>query len=131
MTFEIYKRGQGNAARLVTGLGSLAVAGFGCWALRNYLATDTKWHGLDPAMLVGFTAFVVCTAAIAWLVLMTHGIVDFLILTEAELRKVSWPTKRDLYQQTVVVIVVSVMLGIMILVVDLMLSNILHLAKLY
>jgi len=134
MTFEIYKKGQGNVARMVTGIGALALAGFGCVALRNYIASPTwRWHfgalSLEPGVVIAFIIFLACAALVAWQALTGRWIVDFVILTEAELRKVSWPTRRDLYQQTVVVIVVSIMLGVMILIADLIFSKVLHLVK--
>ena len=133
MTFEIYKKGQGNAARLVTGVGALCIAGFGSLALREYLKGSTAkiavaTINLELGMLLAFMVFVACAAAVAWQVLTAHWLVDFLILTEAELRKVSWPTKRDLYQQTIVVVVVSVMVGIVVLIVDLIFSKVLQAA---
>ena len=136
MTFEIYKKGQGNVARVVTAAGIVGVAGFGCVALNQYMAGSTAAiHvgalSLKVGMVLAVVLFVAAAAAVAWLVLLAHWLVDFLILTEAELRKVSWPTKRDLYQQTIVVIVVSVMLGIVILVVDLVFSGILKAAGVY
>ena len=133
MTFEIYKKGQGNLARLVTGVGALFIVGFGSLALREYLKASTAkiavaTINLELGMLLAFVVFVACAAVVAWQVLMAHWLVDFLILTEAELRKVSWPTKRDLYQQTIVVIVVSVMIGIVVLIVDLIFSKVLQAA---
>jgi preprotein translocase subunit SecE len=128
MALEIYKKGQGSLARVVTGVGLLAVTGFGCLELKRALeGVGDKWRilgmPLDPAMVVAMLLFLLCAAGIGWLVLVWRRLVDYLILTEAELRKVAWPSKRDLWQQTLVVIAVSLILGALILVFDLIFSN--------
>ena len=43
---------------------------------------------------------------------------DFLIATEAEMNKVSWPTRQGLYQDTIVVLVTTIFLTLFLLVVD-------------
>jgi preprotein translocase SecE subunit len=78
---------------------------------------------LDPAAVISVALFLICAAGVAWFVLVWQRLVDYLILTEAELRKVAWPTRRDLIQQTIVVIAVSASLGAMILLVDLLFSK--------
>jgi preprotein translocase subunit SecE len=48
--------------------------------------------------------------------------VDFLIATESELRKVSWPSRPDLLRQTVVVLTTVAIFTVVILVADIFLS---------
>ena len=129
MAMQIYKNGQGNLARTVTAVGLGAIAGFGCIKLNAFLTAFemSRWSlggmRLDPAAVLSVALFLLCAAGIAWFVLVWQYLVDYLILTEAELRKVAWPTRRDLIQQTIVVIAVSASLGMMILLVDLVFSN--------
>jgi len=47
----------------------------------------------------------------AWRVVNLPGFADFLIATEAELNKVSWTTRKKLYQDTIVVLVTVVLMA--------------------
>ena len=131
MALELYKRGQGSAARIVTAVGLIALAAFGANALREfilgYTAGETAWAvgpvQLRPDLVAAVVVFLGAAGAIGWVVSGCRRVVDFLILTEGELRKVSWPSRRDLWHQTVVVIVVSVFFGIFILICDLILMK--------
>jgi preprotein translocase SecE subunit len=54
----------------------------------------------------------------AWRVVNLPGFADFLIATEAELNKVSWTTRKRLYQDTIVVLVTVVLLATYLFVMD-------------
>ena len=58
---------------------------------------------LSVSVLVSAVAFLAAGMLIA-LICNHKRLVDYLISSEAELRKVSWPTRADLKQQTVIVI---------------------------
>jgi len=112
VAWEIYKRGQGTWARLTTAVGLGLFCLFG---LSDVFAAMESWErvafgGVQWRMIV--TAVLAAAAAflIAWLVNGRRS-VDFLIVTEAELRKVSWPTRRELKRQTIVVVVFTLLLG--------------------
>jgi preprotein translocase SecE subunit len=73
-----------------------------------------EWRTLIVALLaVGLAAL------IGWIVNAPKP-ADFLIVTEGELRKVSWPTRRELRRQTIVVVVSMLALGVVIFVADLL-----------
>jgi preprotein translocase SecE subunit len=62
---------------------------------------------------------------LAWRCVNVPGFADFLIATEAELNKVSWTTRRRLWQDTVVVLVTVFLLAFFLLVADVLWSKVL------
>jgi len=61
---------------------------------------------------------IAAASAILYYVLNRPRIADFMIATEAEMRKVNWPTKREISGSTVVVILGTMLLASMLFVVD-------------
>ena len=121
MFLEIYKRGQGSAARLTTAVALGLFALFGLYDIYGgldgweaVLFGGVQWRTVILALIAVAGALV-----IAWAVNGKKA-TDFLIVTEAELRKVSWPTRRELQRQTVVVVVFSVLLGAVIFSADML-----------
>jgi preprotein translocase subunit SecE len=113
--FEIYKRGQGTTARWITAGGLGGLAAFGAFELRESLSGN---YPTGPAAtLGGAVLFVAAAAAIAWLINWPR-FVDYLIMSEAELRKVSWPTRDELKRQTTVVIFTLVAFAFILLLSD-------------
>ncbi len=119
---KIYRKGQGTAARWVTAAGLGVFVLFGCFKLNEVIGYAVeipigRWE-VSLGLLVSGLVFLGCAAGIAWVV-NGRRTVDFLVLTEAELKKVSWPTKDQLSRQTIVVLVTVVALAAFILVADL------------
>ena len=127
--FGTYKKGQGTVARALSSLVLGALGVFGCQALHEWLS-GYGWaadHGIPfgseaPLVKWGLIAsagvFLVFAVLVVWL--MNHRrFVDYLINSEAELRKVSWPTRPELKRQTVVVVVTLALFGVMLFLVDL------------
>ena len=126
----VYKRGKGNVSR---GLGVAAlgvVALFGCRELYHLLLDlglrplslmgwDLRWADL----IVGLVA-AACVGGV-FLLLNNRRVVDFLLETEVELKKVSWSPRRQLFGNTVVVIVSVVVLSMFILLTDTVLEKLL------
>jgi len=107
--FEIYKKGQGTIARWVAALGLGALAGFGTYELYDTLSVSTGNLSLAGtsvpwSVLISGLVFVAAAILIAWLINLPK-FVDYLIMSEIELRKVSWPTREELKRQTAVVII--------------------------
>lgn len=109
MSLSMYKPGQGYWTRVLTAAGAMALAA-GCaqwiashWFHENPKAVATTW-GLA---LAG-------TALAMWIVLNRPRVVDFMIATETEMKKVSWPTRKTLVVLTSVVI--GALLGLAVLV---------------
>ena len=126
---ELYKRGQGSAARWVSGIALLAFAVFGCYELRDTLSGRTPWKlfgfAIDPSYLFTGVVFLLCALGAVWVVNSRRS-VDFLIETEAKLRKVSWPTRAALRQQTIVVLVTVFLVAGVILLADLLFSHVMQ-----
>ena len=135
----VYKKGQGIYSRIVVGI-ALGVLGlFASISLHNALldlpnvAQNTKVPlvgiGLTWGVISSFALFAVLGFLIYIFVAgMESGVkplddsgkrvVEFLIETQGELQKVSWPTKYELVGSTAVVIISVVVIGVFVLGVD-------------
>ena len=102
MNLKIYKRTQGKNSRLWTALTLLLVVAVGCWRLhQKLLVQDNPWvHTMIPA---GICAAL--TALIYWLS-NKPAVADFLIAAEGEIKKVSWSTRKEIVNSTLIVITV-------------------------
>lgn len=120
-----YKRTQGQRVRRATILGILILAGTGIYTLLSHKTLETaaaNWeivlpftHGKTLLLLpdVRFTIPLLLALASLWFayrVVNFPAFADFLIATEAELNKVSWPTRRRLIQDTIVVLTTMLLL---------------------
>jgi preprotein translocase subunit SecE len=101
---EIYKRSQGRIVRQITCLAIWVAFALGSWQLHQYmkvvLTTLPLWaiYGVPSVLLliglwIGFRAVNLPSFA------------DFLIAVEAEMNKVSWPTRTELIRSSMVVII--------------------------
>ena len=122
MALEVYKKGQGSAARITTAIGLGLFGLFGLYDLytKGLDSWDTvAFAGIQWRMIVAVIVAAGCAALVAWIV-NGRKATDFLIVTESELKKVSWPTRRELQRQTTVVIAFTVLLGLIIFFADLL-----------
>jgi preprotein translocase SecE subunit len=127
--FKIYKSGQGKGARLLAGFSLEALTIYGCYSLYNAINTG-GWANivlanipgvdepLNPPLLVtlivfGVVSFLVFSFCWNW-----HKSNDFLIETELEMRKVSWPSRSELVGSSLIVVVVVTILSFVILGID-------------
>jgi preprotein translocase subunit SecE len=117
MSLGIYKRGQGNWTRGVAA-GGLAALGF--WAMletfswiQEYTSARYWYCGywVPAVLLLGFLV-------LAYWVSNRPKVADYLIETETEMKKVTWPTHREVFSATLVVIVVVVVMGIFLFGID-------------
>jgi len=107
MLFEVYKPKQGVRARLVV-LGAAAVIAVfgGRWLYGELIQKPAAWsYG------VSFGVGLVVLGVAAWLANLPR-LVDLLIETESELKKVSWSSRKDLWKSTWVVIVTILIMGV-------------------
>ncbi|HEY4232630.1 MAG TPA: preprotein translocase subunit SecE [Lacipirellulaceae bacterium] len=115
--FGLYKRSQGRIARQVT-FGSLAVIfALGAWCLNDYYSSSNRsWivqFGVPLAVLVlGLWA--------SFRVVQLPSFADFLISVEAEMNKVSWPARSELFRSSIVVMLMIFILAFVLLIFDLM-----------
>jgi preprotein translocase subunit SecE len=132
--FEIYKKGQGTTARWVAAIGLGALAAFGTFELYDSLSMSTgslslAGYQVPWSALISIVVFLGAAVLIAWLINVPK-FVDYLIMSEIELRKVSWPTREELKRQTTVVIIALVAFSLVLWFADLIFTaGILHLYR--
>ncbi len=115
----LYKRSQGRIARQLT-FAALAIGvAVGCWRLAVSLRTwawSRDWAasmGVSVDMLGAVVALAVCVPLI-WICYRAVNIprfADFLIAVEAEMNKVSWPSRTELIRASMVVLFVVFLLS--------------------
>ena len=126
-----YKKTQGIRARRYTLLGFLIIgwtgvysmyanetAGVGDWTLKIPFTTTSITPLVDRQFAIPML-FAAATFWLAWRAVNMPTFADFLIATEAEMNKVSWPTRKGLFQDTIVVLVTTVLLTAFLLAIDL------------
>lgn len=119
---SIYKPGQGYYTRVGTALfAAVLIAGLG-----NYLyGLMELWEDPDQVWTIYLrigVPLIVCLAVayvVYWLVGKKPGTCDFLILTEGEMKKVSWSSKKEIIGSTYVVIFVVLAMGALLAAADL------------
>ncbi|MCH2118785.1 MAG: preprotein translocase subunit SecE [Pirellulales bacterium] len=115
---RLYKRSQGKVARQVT-FAVLAIAVvLGSWRLKDFLSAFVE--GSSPALVFGVPgAILVVGLWISYRVVNITKFADFLIAVEAEMNKVTWPTRVELFRSSMVVIIVIFFLAGMLFLFDL------------
>lgn len=128
-----FKPNQGRRVRRVTMLGLLVLVGSGVYTLLQHQTLDAAnkdWMLTIPFTAdrfikvlpdVKFTVPLVLAVAGLWLsyrVVNMPVFADFLVATEAEMNKVSWPTRKSLIQDTIVVLTTVVLMTVFLFVVD-------------
>lgn len=140
--FEIYKKEQGKYVRWGTAAAIALLVGIGMYWLGNFVLvpiTDAALVGpttspaTNPATAAATEAVVKATPFIKALYIKTFIVTlfgavgallalwlvnrpksaDFMIMTESEMRKVNWPTRREVWVNTKVVIVLTLFFGIL------------------
>lgn len=114
MGLEINKPGQGKYARITAYMLGVALIVFG--GIRLYATINEPGHEwVDNVPLLGHISIyntiaigvVLVGVFLLHLVLNLPGMVNTLIDTEQELKKVSWPSKREVRNATIVVVLVT------------------------
>lgn len=106
--FHIYKPGQGAYVRWSSAAGAaVIVVGFAAFLRDQLTRVQNEWvEYLIPAVVLvvlGYLAFRMLGQS--------RGVVDFLIATEGEMKKVNWSTRREVLGATKVVIATVIALG--------------------
>lgn len=118
-----YKPNQGRLARTWTGVGLGVLVAAGLVALYNYQFAD-----YPPLTAYGIpTAVGLVFGWVIWRLLQYPPFVDFLIATEAEMNKVSWTSRDDLYRATIVVLSTVLIMAMFLFGVDVVWSKLLQL----
>jgi preprotein translocase subunit SecE len=149
MKLTVYKKGQGSMGRLLAGIGMALLALFGCISLYNYKdAFDisqtppqpTLWgtplyqipvveFNITWGLIISGLIFLISLFLIYILIINKPRTADFLIETEAETRKVSWPSKPEHVGSTVAVIISVLMIGGFLLIMDSLLAQLMKLIR--
>jgi preprotein translocase subunit SecE len=135
----IYKRSQGRVTRQITFAALTAAIALGLLRLSSILMTSSLaegavvWFAAHPwllpfywlasacawvAALPGFYLWFplgVLLAAVAWTsyrLVNLPAFADFLIAVEAEMNKVSWPTRLELFRSSIVVLIMMFAFGL-------------------
>ena len=114
-----YKPKQGRITRQVT-FGALAISiAMGCWQLSSLWSSEgtTETDAPNAMAYVGFRYLIpglLCALGVWFSFRLVHypPFSDFLIAVEAEMSKVSWPTRRELFRASMVVLVTMVVLAL-------------------
>ncbi len=133
--FGVYKRSQGRIARQVTFFVLVVLFVIGCWRLSIYFNPNwlLGWTGLvfsdaaSDAIRFG-TAFAVLAVGVwfSFRLVNMPRFADFLIAVEAEMNKVSWPTRTELFRSSMVVIVLLLLLTAVLFVYDIVWRFLFH-----
>ncbi len=115
----MYKIGQGYWTRVLSATAGGVIAVLGGWWLHDIFET-VDW-GINPIYLswgIGGLFVALCMPFIYLWTARTATTVDFLVATETEMKKVSWPTRREVTGSTVIVIATSVAIALFCFVFD-------------
>ncbi|MFA4986405.1 MAG: preprotein translocase subunit SecE [Candidatus Brocadiia bacterium] len=128
---EIYKKGQAKNYRVAFAALILLFAVYSAyewyfWA--NGLSespnmnTIVQWGGAAVCLFLGgLFAFL--------LAFVNRRTVDYVVTTEEEMRKVTWPTKDELISSSIIVVVVMVIIGLVVTSMDYLFSHVLTLLR--
>ncbi len=115
---DLYKPGQGAVVRWCSAIGLGVVA----LAFASFVLDQLRRFEFSENLLVRYLIPVVIVLASGLGIFHLFGrsrrVVDFMIATESEMRKVNWSTRREVLGATRVVIVTVLALGIVLFVVD-------------
>jgi preprotein translocase subunit SecE len=105
----VYKRSQGRITRQLTWVAIAVVMALGLWRLSSTLkASDVEWvKNLNKSSGFCFWLPGGLLAAVLWIayrLVNVPAFADFLIAVEAEMNKVSWPSRAELFRASMVVL---------------------------
>ena len=112
---DVYKRSQGRMVRQITCLTIWAIFALGAWRMYSILPVQ------QAGMVLKYVVPALLLAAGLWIgyrIVNMPTFADFLIAVEAEMNKVSWPSRPELVRASVVVIVLIFGLTLVLFVYD-------------
>ena len=131
MHFGIYKRELANRSRIAAAVSIAILTVMGAnWLKGLFVDTGTAFLGITWGQIIAAVFVIGSVIGIAYLV-NSRKCVDFLIETEAELAKVSWPSRKEFLGATAVVLFTMFFLALYLFILDLILSKLLKLIALY
>ncbi len=121
MGIAIYKRGQGYWTRTVSGVAAAIVILMGAMWLWDHLG-NVRLFGFEPMYVQGAVAILIVGffGAMAYYLIATKPkVVDFMIATEGEMKKVNWSSRSELFAMTRAVLSLVVFVAVVIWLLDL------------
>src|SRR5689334_16086339 len=100
LQFGIYKRSQGRITRQITFAVIALVFAVAAWRLSEYQVGASRLWQFGIPVALG-----VIGVWLAYRIVNMPAFADFLIAVEAEMNKVSWPTRHELIRSVIVVII--------------------------
>ncbi len=104
MLLKIYKPGQGYWTRLVSGISGGVFVVLGASYVQGKVNTIGSDYDMYISWGVAVAMLFVLGLLLYWYVAVKPESCDFLIATEGEMRKVNWPTQREVIGSTWIVI---------------------------
>jgi preprotein translocase subunit SecE len=120
----LYKRNQGRIARQLTAVAVAVVVGVGAWALSEWTGARSNSRVLEFGLPFALAAVGLWSA---YRLVNVPSFADFLISVEAEMNKVSWPARTELFRAAVVVLCVIFVLAFVLFMYDLFWRELLEL----
>ena len=124
MSVGIYKQGQGYWVRLMSAIGFGLLVMMGVIWLWDQLG-GFEIGTLEPVYIQGGVSVIViaiCGLIGYQLIGRKPKLVDFMIATEGEMRKVNWSTRREIFGSTILVILLTLLIAVFCKVADLAFS---------
>ncbi|MEX0715263.1 MAG: preprotein translocase subunit SecE [Planctomycetaceae bacterium] len=129
LAFDLYKRNQGRLVRQVTAITVAVIVIIGAWTLSRsaLLMNEQRWARIGIPLAVSILGGWAAFRLVNW-----PRFADFLISVEAEIDKVSWPSRQELKRASMVVISTMFVLGAILFLYDMFwlwlfkMLNILH-----
>ncbi len=115
---SVYKPNQGRIVRQLTALTIWIVVALGCWALYSTLRGTLEAGSLLIPAIPG--VLLLAGAWFGYRVVNWPTFADFLIAVEAEMNKVTWPSKDELTRAAIVVIFTIFFLAIALFLFDIL-----------
>jgi preprotein translocase subunit SecE len=113
---SVYKPNQGRIVRQVTALAVWLIVALGVWRLYATLG-DAEYNN---GVTVGIPAFLLLAGLwIGYRLVNWPRFADFLVAVEAEMKKVTWPSRAEVKRASVVVVVTIAILAISLFLFDL------------
>ena len=125
MRTAIYKQGQGYWVRLMSAIGYGLLVMMGVIWLWDQLS-GFQLGDFEPVYLQGGVSVIViafCGILGFHLIGRKPKLVDFMVATEGEMRKVNWSTRREIFGSTVLVILLTLFIAVFCKIADLAFSS--------
>ncbi|MGI9470767.1 MAG: preprotein translocase subunit SecE [Rubripirellula sp.] len=115
---SVYKPNQGRIVRQLTALAIWVISALGCWALYSTLRGNLESGSYLVPVIPG--VLLMAGAWFGYRVVNWPRFADFLIAVEAEMNKVTWPSKDELVRASIVVIFTIFFLAISLFLFDIL-----------